>query len=787
MSKSQSPLGRRLFIAFSAMLGLTLLVGLTSLGVWTQLSAQVSSIISESVPTINATYKLERASNRLLQLLGQLPGAEDEITLLTLERQITEAMGELENAYLVNLHSDDELARQQARFAELEALIQNQNQLLRHQLTLAQHLASQQKQLARLHQDLTDEMTPLLQEVAWHLSAQLGNRTSATTINSVLQEFSVLQNIALKENEIHQLSAEIINQRHQRELEHAFSFIGFQIDELRLLTTQLAAYPSTVSHRQILQELVELVKPAGALHQLLGEDVENQRQIKALQPQINELIQPYHAQVVTAVAQANTNLESLVRATNRQVSQGKAWLLLILTGALILSTFVLTGLISRRLIGRLNLLSEDLAKVCNNDLSRPLSVRGSDEIGRLGEQLLQFRAQRQLMDKTNALNLINNTQACLITCLMDGTIESVNPIARELLPLGNEPEQSLLWQAFPPAAAQQLASQFAPGSTLQRHGQSHCLLELGSDKQQAFWHFDFRRYEQAGELKTIITITDMTRQELTARELSERVAERTRDLKDKNQQLEQEVERRTQAQNDLLRAQDELIQAAKMAVLGQAMTSMAHELNQPLSAISTFLYTSRMAAEQGDMTLLSDNLERIGQLSQRMHRIVGALKEFARKTPAIRVREALSLGAVADSALLLLAPRIKRDNVQVESRLEANLSVIGDPVEIEQVLINLLVNALDAIASCEHRHILIEQLPQPGSTLIAIRDTGPGFPEAVLQKLFSPFVTTKEVGLGLGLSICRTLMERQEGDIRLACTMEGNTLMLLEFPHVPSA
>lgn len=279
----------------------------------------------------------------------------------------------------------------------------------------------------------------------------------------------------------------------------------------------------------------------------------------------------------------------------------------------------------------------------------------------------------------------------------------------------------------------------------------------------------------------------MTRQELNARELSERVAERTRDLKEKNQQLEQEVERRTQAQNDLLRAQDELIQAAKMAVLGQAMTSMAHELNQPLSAISTFLYTSRMAAEQGDTALLTDNLERIGQLSKRMHRIVGALKEFARKSPQTRVREAVSLGTIADNALLLLAPRIKRENVQVESHLDSSLCVIGDPVEIEQVLINLLVNALDAIASCEQKHILIEQFPQPGSTLLAIRDNGHGFPDAVLQKLFSPFVTTKEVGLGLGLSICRTLMERQEGDIRLACAMDGNTLMLLEFTNVPSA
>ncbi|MBT1446560.1 two-component sensor histidine kinase [Shewanella sp. JM162201] len=785
MRLKHSPLGRRLFIAFLSMLFLTLVLGLTSLAMWHKLASQVSGIISESVPTINNTYRLERVSNRLLHLLSRLPATEDEVGLLTLERQVNEAMAELEGIYLVNLHSEEDKSKQIERFNQLQQLLDAQDRLLRHRLALAQSLASLQKQLGRLHQDLIDEMTPLLQEVAWHLSAQLGNRTSAGTINSVIEEFSVLQDMAIKENELHQLSAEIIAQRHQRELEHAFSFIGFQIDELGLLNTQLASYPSTVTHRQILQELIELVKPEGTLHQLLKEDVANQQQLQALSPKLNDLIQPYHAQVVTAVTEANANLGALVEATNQQVSQGKRWLLLMLAISLVLGTFVLTALISKRLIARLDQLSTDLDKVCNNDMNSPIRVQGSDEIGRLGAQLQQFREQRRLMDKTNALNLINNTEACLITCALNGTIESVNPRARLLLPLGDEPELSLLWQAFPRRAAEQLARQFTRLSPLFSAGQSQCLVELGDEGESpSFWQFDFRRFEQAGEPRVMITITDMTRQELNTRELSERVAERTLDLQHKNNELESEVERRTQAQNDLLRAQDELIQAAKMAVLGQAMTSMAHELNQPLSAISTFLYTSKMAAEQGEMALLGENLDRIGQLSQRMHRIIGALKEFARKAPQTRLRQRVPLQEVTDNALLLLAPRIKREDCRIDTNIAPDAAVIGDPVEIEQVLINLLVNALDAVAGLDERRIRLEVLAHDEHALLfGISDSGGGFSAEVLDKLFSPFITTKEVGLGLGLSICRTLMERQEGEIRLACTLTGNTLMLLEFNH----
>ena len=114
------------------------------------------------------------------------------------------------------------------------------------------------------------------------------------------------------------------------------------------------------------------------------------------------------------------------------------------------------------------------------------------------------------------------------------------------------------------------------------------------------------------------------------------MAERTRELTENNRLLAEEVVQRQQAERTLLQTQDELIQAAKMAVVGQAMTSLAHELNQPLSAMMTYLYTSRTALAAGQLQALDQDLGKLDKLGRRMSRIINALRHFARKSPVPR-------------------------------------------------------------------------------------------------------------------------------------------------------
>lgn len=146
----------------------------------------------------------------------------------------------------------------------------------------------------------------------------------------------------------------------------------------------------------------------------------------------------------------------------------------------------------------------------------------------------------------------------------------------------------------------------------------------------------------------------------------------------------------------------------------------------------------------------------------------------------MRVR--LELGALAEQALLLLETRAKRDGCILCNELPDGLWLETDPVLLEQVLVNLLVNGLDAVAGLARREIRLQLLERSEARLrLAVVDSGAGFSEAILPRLFTPFTTSKEVGLGLGLTICRSLLARCEGEIMLGSALTGGAMVIMEF------
>ncbi len=777
-----STLGRRLMLSFIAITTLALAMGGTAYVMWDRLGRQVGAIVEESLPAIEGAYQLERASSRLLLQLAQLRDSRELGQHQRLSRQVSMTMQEMRQASLSSTPDNRETPHQRQSFLALEGLVERHGDYLRRQLDHQTALAQIQKHSTWLHQDLVDEVAPLLQEVEWHLTGMVEDGGQHGSLGEVIKEFSTLQDLTFKENELQSLVTEVMALRYQQDLESAFLFIGYKIEEIETLAARLADYPSTVSYRQILKEIVTLVKPGGQLQRLLAADVRTHQQLEALRPQLDESVSRYHARVSRVVIEANQALRTLGHDSHRRVVTGKTVILVALGLSVLISGFVLVVLIGRRLIRRLDILSQDLARVAAGQLEQPIKTVGRDEIGRLGESLRGFCEQWQQVERTNALNLINNTQASLITCHPDGTIESVNPSALALFRQASiEPEQPL-WQVFPGEGGAVLAAQFQPGQPLQRLGSSECTLAAELAGQARYLHFNFRRFEQARRSKFIITITDVTRQELTARELGRLVEERTRALTENNRRLAEEVARREQAQRNLLQTQDELIQAAKMAVVGQAMTSLAHELNQPLSAMMTYLYTSRMALAAGESRQLGLELDKIERLGQRMGRIITALRNFARKSPQACPLIRLDLHELAEQALLLVETRARRDGCRLHNELPRDLWIQGDPGLVEQVLVNLLVNGLDAIAGRELRQIRLLLLERdPRLIRIALCDSGSGFGEEMLPRLFTPFTSSKEVGLGLGLTICRSLLARCGGGICLGSTLERGAMVVLEF------
>ncbi|KAA0591926.1 two-component system C4-dicarboxylate transport sensor histidine kinase DctB [Azospirillum lipoferum] len=251
--------------------------------------------------------------------------------------------------------------------------------------------------------------------------------------------------------------------------------------------------------------------------------------------------------------------------------------------------------------------------------------------------------------------------------------------------------------------------------------------------------------------------------------------------------LERRVEERTAellTANRILReAQEELVQAGKLAALGQMSAALAHEINQPLAAIRTFVASTRLLAERGETAMVRDNLAMISDLAERMALLSGHLKEFARKGPA-RV-EAVPVARAMDRALALLASRLREEEVQVDRSIPPDARVRGDAVRLEQVFVNLLRNAVDAMEGGEERRLTLTAGRNGEGWEIRIRDTGTGIAEAHQFQLFDPFFTTKEVGqgLGLGLSLSYGIVRDFGGTLRAENNPDGGACFVVQLPE----
>ncbi|MEK8047611.1 ATP-binding protein [Ideonella margarita] len=285
-------------------------------------------------------------------------------------------------------------------------------------------------------------------------------------------------------------------------------------------------------------------------------------------------------------------------------------------------------------------------------------------------------------------------------------------------------------------------------------------------------------------------------------ELENKVTRRTGALSEANNRLRKEVAEREQAELTLRRAQDELVHAGKMAALGQLATGITHELTQPLGAIRTLSGNALEFMRRGDMNAVQGNLNILTRLADQMGGIIQPLKGFARKSAA---QPASTDTAVAmGNALFLYDQRLRKGGVQVHNHLQPGQTLAWcDPNRLEQVLINLIGNAADAMAALPEGHPRElhlnagPDLPEPGDetadetaaprVVITVRDTGPGLATDVLERLFEPFFSTKEagVGLGLGLAISRDIAREAGGELDARNAPEGGACFVLRLPAAP--
>lgn len=387
------------------------------------------------------------------------------------------------------------------------------------------------------------------------------------------------------------------------------------------------------------------------------------------------------------------------------------------------------------------------------------------------------RETQQALERSEARqrDIINTAHVGMITLDSQGQVLFINPMAMQQFSESMQRIQGAhidqliapeMYQGVLKKTLSRLGSKgFAPLIAMETVGKR-------SDNSHFPMLFSIKRMKQEISANYLVTVIDITPRKRLERALQEA-----------NDQLEHKVIQRTQA---LKEAQDELVQAEKMAALGRMSSAVVHELNQPLTALRTYIAICRKLIEQNQTAQLENNLELINDLISRMAILTRQLKTFAYQKPQHMAPVDPLL--VLDKVLGLLKGRLEQQQIElVYLRPELNMQVSGDSARLEQIFLNLMTNACDALSETEAARLEVQVDQNKDQVEIRVIDNGSGIDEQSLSHIFEPFFTTKDIGegLGLGLSIIRSIVRDLQGDIRVdsrADSPHGHTCFTVTLP-----
>jgi C4-dicarboxylate-specific signal transduction histidine kinase len=246
----------------------------------------------------------------------------------------------------------------------------------------------------------------------------------------------------------------------------------------------------------------------------------------------------------------------------------------------------------------------------------------------------------------------------------------------------------------------------------------------------------------------------------------------------------QEMERREQ---ELREKQEQLVQAGKLATLGELTTGVAHELNNPLNNIGLFVGNAidQLALAESPTESLANDLQRALEQVRKASEIITHLRTFGRVAVVV---EPVSIDAVIERALSLVSEQLRLREIEVRrTTCEGGATVEANAIQLEQVFINLLTNARDALADAPRKVLELVTSRVDGRVRTIVRDTGPGIPEGLEQRIFDPFYTTKEVGAGtgLGLSIAYGIIKEHGGEIWVERAGGEGATFVVDLPYAP--
>jgi signal transduction histidine kinase len=252
--------------------------------------------------------------------------------------------------------------------------------------------------------------------------------------------------------------------------------------------------------------------------------------------------------------------------------------------------------------------------------------------------------------------------------------------------------------------------------------------------------------------------------------------------------LIREIATRAQTEDYIQDLQSELIHVSRLSTMGQMATTLAHELNQPLTAITSYLQgLKRLAQGKFDQSTAIEVIDRIVMQASRAGEVIRRLREFVAKGETDRQPE--TLNSVVEEAVALALVGARQSAIVTSMQLDASLPpVLIDKVQIQQVVLNLVRNAIEAMEESKRRELTVatQSLEDGRFAGVSIADTGPGIAPEVASRLFQSFTTTKKFGMGVGLSICREIVEAHGGQITAAPNTPIGTVFRVTIPTMIS-
>jgi two-component system phosphoglycerate transport system sensor histidine kinase PgtB len=777
MITARANIWTKLLLAFVFISSLTLLVSVMALLIFNHSSTLMKEIAEEHLPEIIQVADFARIGGEIVAVAPAILSAPDDDMREEVKKDLDRLLQQLsEQLQALTIPQSELRSRVEKVVIRLQTNLDNLQKIVALQVDQQRILERKMERLRWLYADLMGELDPLSQDYAYNVDAEVERIVDSAASGSMTVSTNALHQLMDVEEAIQTTrsdSAILVNLMMQAATisnRDRLDNMALLAEESILSTLQdiggLQDDVSSHTLRQTLAYVRDLAIGGDSVFSVKATIIDYDREGQQILIHNRIHVSELNRIIDELVAESEEKVNTAVQSTSTTLKRAHTALILTILLSFITVAAVMWFYVRGSIVMRLSDLSKSMLAISGGDLSHEVLVGGKDEIGRMAEALKRFRDTAVEVEEANAQAIIDNAAVGLILSNPDGTIHAMNPKAEELF--GVKPDELAGASVFTIVEAGD-RGRFADtcSNILKEACDAHDVATyrtLKIDGTSFPSDIFITRVQQRNSIRLMITVHDVTEREHAQELLRIRVRDKTEHLHRINKQLREEMTERK-------RVQDELVQAGKLAALGQLSAGIAHELNQPLSAIRYYLHNAGKLLERDEIVLHKENLDKIEELIERMASMINHLKNFAR-----RRQDGLGtvdLIEVIDRSLEIVGGKLAKHHIQItRDDGEPRLQGYGEITGLEQVLLNVIGNAIDAVLRNppDHREITIVTGERNGGVVIDIIDNGPGLAAREANIVFDPFYTTKEVGqgLGLGLSISYNLIKGFGGSISAA-------------------